>query len=159
MKNIVIILFIVCGIFSLGSAQSTITLSDNDTNGMGIPSGSVGLGETLTILVGDCPVSDGQNFIVIESLATFEQIVIDISSTMMAEVVLPELGEYVINCGCPAPIEGLPLTCAPAANITVVDAAPIPTIGEWGLMIAGIFILIVGVVAMSQSRIRTAHRS
>ena len=27
-------------------------------------------------------------------------------------------------CGCPAPIEGLPLTCAPAANITVVDAAP-----------------------------------
>ena len=158
MKNIVIILFIVCGIFSLGSAQSTITLSDNDTNGMGIPSGSVGLGETLTILAGDCPVSNNENFIVIESLATFEQIVIDISAGT-AEVVLPELGDYVINCGCPAPIEGLPLTCAPAANVTVVDAAPIPTLGEWGLMIASILILIVGVVAMNQSKIRTALRA
>jgi len=158
MKNIVIILFIVCGILSLGNAQSTITLSDNDTNGMGIPSGSVGLGETLTILAGDCPVSNNENFIVIESLTSSEQLVFDISSGS-SEVVLPELGEYVINCGCPAPVDTRPLTCAPAANITVIDPAPIPTLGEWGLVIAGIILLIVGVVAINQSSIRTAIRS
>ena len=121
----------------------------------------VELGSTLTILSGNCPISDAtdENFIVIDLLPppgeNPDQLdPIDISSGT-ATVVLPALGEYVISCGCPAisDLTGRPLTCAPAGNVTVVEpavAAPIPTLGEWGIMISGILLVIFGLTAIKQ---------
>ena len=152
---------VVALIFASASCiAQTITLTDNDNSA---PPVVVELGSTLTILAGDCPISEvtDENFIVIDVLpapgeAPDQLDPIDISSGS-ATVTLPALGEYVINCGCPAlpDIFGMPLTCVPAGNVMVVEpavSAPIPTLGEWGLIFVGLILAILGIAAIRQRR-------
>lgn len=158
-QSLVATLAMLCIVAS--SLAQTITLSDNNNSNTPIV---VELGSTLTILSGDCPISSAsdENFIVIELLPppgeNPDQLdPIDISSGT-ATVVLPALGEYVISCGCPAlpDLTGFPLTCAPAGNVSVVEpavAAPIPTLGEWGIMIGGLLLVILGLAAIKQRQV------
>lgn len=157
MKQSLVLTIVMLCLIASSSAQ-TIILTDNDNSA---PPIVVELGSTLTILRGDCPISEetDENFIVIDVLPPEgenpDQLdPIDISSGT-ATVVLPALGEYVISCGCPALPggSGFPFTCAPAGNVTVVEpaaAAPIPTLGQWGIIISGTLLVILGLTAIKQ---------
>ena len=135
---------------SINLEGQTVLMNEGDPNELPSVCEPVELGTTMSIsLSGTCGAS-----IVVEFFAPGTDISLGLSdqSTIFAtdfDLTFDELGTYIFLCdfndsGPLFPVPGFADVCFEA--VEPAPPAAIPTIGEWGLVVLGLLILIVGVV-------------
>ena len=152
-KCSLILAIVLCAVSINLTAQTTLTnVSETD-----VPTcTTIELGTTMTFVIStDCgpgiavdfdapgsPIDDGTSD---EQISLFtEEDLADMGNEFT--ITFDQVGTYTFQCDVPdlgdiAGIAGLADQC-----FTVVDPVPIPTLGEWGLMVLGLLLVIVGVV-------------
>lgn len=119
-------------------SQNTIVLFDTNDPFTGVCS-EISLGQSVTLSIGSlCGPDIG---IVLPDGINLSGITSDTT------IVLDQVGEYEILCNTPIDI-GVSRTLQTAACITVAENV-VPTVGEWGVIVLTLLLLIIGVSAMN----------
>lgn len=118
-------------------AQTNVTLELPVTT---VPSITVNPGTSVTFNAGTGCATD---YLVQNMSVPMDQTTYNSSPFVHA---FTDVGTFSIQCDCPT---GLGSVCTSAYNVSVVSASePIPTLGEWGLIIAFILLTAIGLVAL-----------
>ena len=87
--------------------------------------------------------------ILITRTDVFPPLELVLSEDAVVSYTFADEGDYVVFCGAP-PTVGSVAVNAVCINVNEANAAPIPTLGEWGIIFLVLAAMIIGIIALRQ---------